>query len=286
MSRARTGLVWGGVAGILAALLVGGPYLAYRLGGVSLLIDSIVYLAAFLFMATIIPILVLLKAPGISQTTQKLFGKLHFLLGQVAYGVGFLVQRDAGWALCRGRAVEPYTITANGDEYTIRYKVRLDGEWWPVAGAENMSVLGWRPFGILRDKTERTLQAVRVDDELRARKRDVLPSAAEIAGMDAIKSVGDGGETVLKEPVERGGTREVALTTADVPDEAWLVDLKQLYARGIERVGDIKLVEKAEEITMRNDTKGGAMANRPLVGSIVGLILGIITGYVILGGMS
>jgi len=67
--------------------------------------------------------------------------------------------------------------------------------------------------------------------------------------------------------------------------EYWLVDLKRYWSRGLEQMGDIGLIEKVEEVTMRDEAVGGKNeTKRIIVGSLVGLVLGVGTGYVVMIG--
>jgi hypothetical protein len=48
-------------------------------------------------------------------------------------------------------------------------------------------------------------------------------------------------------------------------------------------MGDISNIEKSEEVAMRKQAKESSTAgNQVLIGSLVGLILGIATGYVVM----
>lgn len=270
LAKLKRGVGWGVGATITLGLIGGVLYLSYQLAGP---IATIAYTVLFLVSATFVPTLVFLKVPPMLGFLKNLFGKSHFVLGQVAYGVGVLVQGHREWHLRPGRK-------RNG-----AYEVYLNGEWQPIDDDGNVSILGWKPFIVTTTKDEYTFDDVRVDDEFEQRARDQGPSAADIANTDVSQLVQDGGGRALNEGVERGGFEERPITAADLSEDTWLVDLKRLYARGLEQVGDINLIEKAEEITMRNDARSGVASGWEVqIGLAVGLLIGVATGYVMTAG--
>jgi hypothetical protein len=179
----------------------------------------------------------------------SMLGKLHLILGAFAFGRVVLVQFDDRFDLC------PATET----------QVYIGGEWHEIKGGKtNWSILGWRPFGILRFKDEQTLRDARVDTK-----------AARDRGAAA-----DGGT------ITRGGYAESDAPLETGIDGKWVIDLKRVFSRGIKRIGDISLIETAEEITSREHAKEGVMSGlESVLAPVVGIILGIATGYVLLGGI-
>lgn len=250
----------GALVGIFTVL-----FLSWNLAGP---IDTIVYAYLFVFGASFLPTAVLLGAPSFPRSLKSIFGKLHFTLGQMAFGVGYLVQREDRWEMCPGTRDEVY----------------VDGMWHDIEGGKtNLSVLGWKPFGILRYKTEQTLKEERVEfEERRTKDRSI----DEIATANVSELVSDGGQGTPRPTVERAGIKEQAPHPSAVGRDEWLIDLKRLFNRGLKKFGDIALIEKAEEVTMRAEAQSSKVDGmEAIVGSIVGLILGLMTGYVMLGGV-
>jgi galactitol-specific phosphotransferase system IIC component len=60
-----------------------------------------------------------------------------------------------------------------------------------------------------------------------------------------------------------------------------VVDLKRLYRTGLARVGNIDLLETSEEQTMRQEV-GTSTASKwsHMIGIVLGLLIGVIAGYV------
>lgn len=229
-------------------------------------ISTIVYVMLFVFGASFLPTAVLLGAPSFPRSLKSVFGKLHFTLGQMAFEVGYLVQREDRWEMCPG----------------TRDEVFIDDRWHEIEGGKtNLSVLGWKPFGILRYKTEETLQEERVDLEQTPRQ-DM--SINDIASADVSQIVGDGGRETPT--IERAGIPEHPPKPSVVGEGEWLIDLKRVFNRGLKKFGDISVIEKAEEVTMRKEAKSSSVSGmEAIIGSIVGLVLGLATGYVMLGGV-
>ncbi len=163
-----------------------------------------------------------------------------------------------------------------------RDEVFVDEEWHEIEGGQtNLSVLGWKPFGILRFKTDETLREERVEFEDRPQQDW---SVDEIATAEVSELVSDGGQS--RPTIERAGVEEIVPKRSDVGSNEWLIDLKRVYNRGLKKIGDISIIEKAEEVTMRAEARGSKVDGmEAIVGSIVGLILGLATGYVMLGGV-
>lgn len=248
------------VSAILTAIAGGVLYLSWRLSG---LVDTIVYAFLFLVGVSFIPTTILFLGPSFPRSFKAIFGKLHFMLGQIAFGTGYLVQRTDKWEMCPGS----------------KDRVFIDDEWHEIDGGQtNFSVLGWKRFGVLRYKTEETLKEERVDN---TRQREW--SLEEITNASTTELVGDGGNT---HQITRGGYTELMPDMASLRSNEWLIDLKKVYSKGLKKIGDIDLIEKAEEIQMRKEAKSSRAGGwEPVIGSIVGLIIGVATGYVLLGGV-
>lgn len=213
-------------------------YLSYQLTG---LLNTIVYTILFVLSFGLIPMLIGLlgkETPG-----NVALGKFHFVLAQFAAGEGYLVQTKGSYEMCPGGG--------DGECYW------LNGTWHDIeSGKQNMTVLGWKPFGIIHHKSDETLNDVRVD-----------PAA-----------ISDGGSS----EVERAGIAEKPPNPSVTGlDGSWLVDLKRLYRTGLQRVGNIDLVATAEEQTMRDEVDMSFTdKNTMLISSVVGVILGVIVGFV------
>lgn len=208
-------------------------------------IATVVYAFLFLFALTFFPVLIGLlggSLPGASKV-----GKLHIILGQFAYGRGVLLQLEDRFEW----------VPATSDEFYF------DGEWHEINGGEtNWSVVGWRPFGIIRYKEGETFESVRVDTTAGGPQRP------------------DGGT------VKRGGFEEATPPAETGLDGKWVLDLKRMYSHGLKKIGDIEVIEKAEEIATRRNAEDSITSGwEPIIGSVVGLIIGLATGYVMLGGV-
>jgi len=180
-------------------------------------IATMVYAILFVLALGIMPIIIYM----LGAATPQFIGKLHFILGSVAFDHHYLVQRETGWEWCPGE----------------RGRVWIDGEWRNIdAGETNLSVLNWRPFGVLRDKEQDTWVDERVDTAAQRFKpeRETDPTT-------------DGGQ----DTVVRAGVREVDQPEISGLDGTWLLDLKRMYSRGLKQIGDIELIETAEEVIER-----------------------------------
>lgn len=228
----------GSMLGVLAAL-----YITFRLAGA---FATILYVFLFVMFLTLAPLLINLLGNAMPGST--MMGRGHIILGAFAFNNHYLVDRGTRWEWCPG------------DED----RVYIDEEWHDIdGGLENKSVLGWRPFGILRYKDDdETLQEVRVDEKaLSLRDRDADVTA-------------DGGS------IERGGYHQQEKDIVSGVDGTWLVDLKRVYSRGVKKIGDIEIIETAEEIIERgqiNDSKLGL--DNPTVTFFASLVFGVITGF-------
>lgn len=228
------------------------------------ILATIVYAFAFLIGLTAIPTTILLLGPSMPKFLGGMLGKLHFILGQLAYGTGYLVQRDDRWELCPGTTNQVY----------------IDGEHHDIPdGTSNLNVLGWQPFGILRYKDEESLERLRVDrggvsaDGGRATRAGFDEASPwKPQEMDA--------ET--KQQLQRLG---VDPESASASAGGWWIDLKRVYARGVRHIGDIDIIEAAEQIMMRKTAREGRVSGyEPYIATFVGIVLGVLTAYVLLGG--
>ena len=133
----------------------------------------------------------------------------------------------------------------------------LDGDWRPVEdGLTNRTVLGWRPFGFVLDKEDHD-----------------FTGAVE-------RTATDGGQPTI----ERGNVQEAAGGAGQYVNGI-LVDLKELYGKGLDRIGNYELVDRAETEAMRDEV-GTSKASEwsAIIGGIVGLILGVMTAYLYFAG--
>jgi len=252
----------GGVTVILAAV-VGVAMLAGPL-------EAVVYLVLFGVGVGLVPAMIALGAPSFPRAMRGIVGSLTFTLGQLANGIGILVQHQRGWQMHAGRRRDDGTL-----------EVYLDDHGWQPVIDDELTRLGWAPFGIMLDTVGQDLREYRVDTgELSARENgSSLPDdPVDWSVVPDQPTTTDGGTGV-----ERGGFHEVS--TPAPPDDGWVLDLKQVWTRGLAKVGDVALFEKVEEVTMRKQAKQSRSSGYgAVVGTIVGLVLGILTGYVMLGG--
>lgn len=235
--QAKLGYV--GVAVFLAAVAAFALSVIYN--GV---VATIVYSVLFVFTLTAIPTAI--GVLGEAVPGNGTLAKLQIVLGAMAYNHHYLVQREDKWEW------------APGDED----HVYIDGVNHEIEGGfENKSVLGWRPFGILRYKEEGSLEQVRVDDQAEM-------VADGVGGFDRESY----GNYQVKHPSE-------------IDHDGWLVDLKRVYSHGVRKVGDIDLIETAEEIIERGQVDDSAITGwRPVIGSLVGMAMGAILAYALTAG--
>jgi len=214
-------------------------YLSYLYNGA---VATAVYAFVFLVCATGLPMAISLLGDGVPFSTA--LGRGHIVLGAFAFGTHYLVQREDGYEWCPGDEQQVY----------------IDGEYHPVSGREHMSVLGWRPFGILRYKDDDTWAPIRGDTD---------------ATDGDEQAVSDGGAAV-----ERGGYEQTERPIVSGVDGDWLVDLKKLYTPGLLSFGDIDVIEVAEQIIERGQVNAEQLGGsyRPFIETVVGLILGLAAG--------
>lgn len=230
------------IIGLLGAT-AGVWYLSWTLAGP---IATLVYFFLFAFAFACLPGLIFMFGAGFPGSTA--LGSLHLILGAFAFGRHVLVQTSDGWDWCPARDDAIY----------------VDGEWRPIEGGfEHWSVLGWRPFAVALLKEDGTLGDVRVDTRA---ERD---TKRRVTATDGAGDQSRGGYTAVAPPIRSGD------------DGTWVVDLTRLFAGGIRQIGDIELIETAEEIMMREESHGSSSSWwQSFIGGVVGLIIGVVTGYV------
>lgn len=216
-------------------------------------INTIIYFLLFGVSLTFLPVLIYLKFVPSALGIKAGVGKLHFVMAQVASGVGWLVQVNERIEYCPG------------DEEGFYY----EGDWYRDVddAVRNSTVLGWMPFKMAYFKDDDSLKEFRVDPANEVRS--------------GIPTTADGGYTV-----ERGDGLIEKRPDASVSgmDDTWLVDIKRLFSEGIEQFGDIDLVDTTEEITMRKEAKSKNISGwKPIIGASVGLLIGILTGVLMMG---
>jgi len=247
-----------GATAVLLTVVVGALGLTYYLAGP---VGLVVYSILFVLGAGGVPGLIYALGPSMPALLGKPLGRGMFVLQQMSMGTGYLVEFDREYRMCPGREGEVYA----------------EGEWREVNGLENMTVAGWQPFGTVRYKDEETLEEVRVDSVAADGGR---PSAAKIATMSAGDVVAKPG-TRDSSRDKRGGYEGASKPTNP---HGWVLDLVKVYSSGLRKLADIASIEKSEEVAMREQAKEGVTGgNQALIGSIVGLIMGAITAYLIMG---
>lgn len=207
------------------------------------IVATILYAFLFVMSAILFPMAIGLFGSAVPN----FIGKLHLILGAVAFDHHYLVQRENHWDWCPGD----------------RGRVWIDGEWHEISeeSQSNYSVLGWRPFGILRYKEDSTWTEYRADTKATKNR-----GTAET----------DGGRS----GVERGGIKEATPPAVTGIDGTWVLDLKRVYSRGIKKIGDVELIETAEEVIERGEVGGGRLSGTsPLVENMAMLILGVLVGF-------
>lgn len=224
---------------------VGALYGSYVFNG---LIDTIAYAVVFIFAIALIPTTIAIAGAGVPFNAA--LGRAHIVLGAFAFGHHYLVQREDRWEWCPG------------DEQ----QVFIDDEWKDIEGGfGNKSVLGWRPFGILRYKEDGSLRQVRADQAASKRRNGTAADGGLVDEVD--------------DDMARGGWQQARKPTVTGRGGTWLVDLKRVYSSGIKRIGDIELIETAEEIIERGQVNdSGIGGHGPMLTFVVSLILGILVG--------
>lgn len=227
------------------AAVVGTLYGSVRFNGI---VNTLIYTVVFVVCLTFLPTIIGIAGAGVPGSTA--LGKAHIVLGAFAFREHFLVERADRWELCPG----------DGE------RVYIDDEWHDIEGGlEYKSVLGWRPFGIIPYKSDETWANVRVDNK----------AVNERSG-----AATDGG--AIDEAEERAGWSLRDQPTVTGKGSTWLLDIKRIYSSGIRDIGDIDLIETAEEIIERKQVNDPTISDNPTVTFFVAMILGIIIGGVVL----
>lgn len=232
------------IVAALALFLVVEWFLVQWLG----IIDALVYSVMFIIGVALFPFLLALLGAEIPMNAA--IGRVHILLGAIAFNHHYLVDRGDKWEWCPGEEERVY----------------IDGTWYGIDGGfENRSVLGWRPFGILRVKDEETFKEVRSDTKAERDRRGHGTTT-------------DGGVV----EISRGGYDEADETLKTGTDGTWVIDLKRLFSRGVRKIGDVELVETAEEVIERGEVTPSTLEGwRPVIGVIIGLTMGSGFGYML-----
>jgi len=209
-------------------------------------VNAILYTFGFLMAMAAVPLLVLFL--GSATPGSGTLGKLHMVLAHVAYRYPYLLDRGDKYEYAPG--------TENA--------VWIDGEYHDIeSGQDNRTVLGWRPFGIVLDKTTVDLVDKRADTK-----------AEKERGHSA-----DGGS------IQRGGYESVQEPAVSGIDGQWVIDLKRVFSRGVKRIADIDIIETTEEVTQRNQSQVGKFSRwRSEITFLVSLVLGAGMAYIMLGG--
>lgn len=238
--QAKRGVALGIVVLAVVGALVG---LVVWLGALT----AILYVFLFVVAVTFLPFGINLAGAAIPGATS--LGKGHFVLAAFAMDHHYLVDRGDRWEHCCG--------DENG--------VYIDGDYKEITdGLDNKSVLGWRPFGILRYKDEETLLQERVDG-VAEQKRGCRASA-------------DGG--VPDSEVVRGGFPTAEPMIESGLDGTWVVDLKRVFTRGLKKLGDIEIIETTEEIVERGQVDDSRIGNMsPALTFFISIALGVMTGF-------
>jgi len=235
--------VSGGV-GVLAVLWVFWTYVYGPL-------DTVLYVFALIFGLTLIPGAILLL--GNALPGNGLLGRLHIVFAHIALRYPYLLDRGDRFEYAAGTEEQVWIEADDGT-----------AEYYPIeSGHSNRTVLGWRPFGIVLDKTQVDLAEKRIDT---AASRD-RPT--------------DGGQ------IERGGFKEVSPQPVESGiDGTWIVDLKRVFSRGVRKIGDTEILETTEEVTQRNQSREGKLSGwRSVIGSLLGMVLGASMAWAMFGGV-
>jgi len=223
----------------LALVLLAALYISLRFNGA---LATVVYAITFVVAATFIPSVVTVLRGGVPFGGA--IGGLQMTLGQFCYGVGYLVEFEDRYEWCPGTEESVY----------------IDGAWRDIeSGQQNLTQLGWKPFGMIHWKPE---------NEQAHPFSDYQPHAESGASTD-------GGV----DSVTRGGAKQASLEKAQ-QQRGPVVDMKRVMNSNVRKFGDTELIERVEEIIERGEVQDSQRsAYGPMIGSIVGLVIGIIVGY-------
>lgn len=270
----RTGVLRSVASVALLAVAIGTLVVSYQLAGP---IATVAYAVLFLLGLTLLPVSILL----FGQIVPNSLGTGMFILGQLAFGEGWLVQHDDGWQMHPGR-------TRDG-----RSEIYLGGHWHPLDADSKKTVLGWAPFGILLRKTKETMAEARPARQGAGVDLDALDADERVA-VETMQDVGvDVGKLGIQQATRSDGGEDVTVVKRGEIEQVqrdyqrrheWVLDLKRWWSEGLSRMGDIDVVEKIEEVTMRNEAMADANRRRnTYIGVAVGLVLGVLTGMLSMG---
>lgn len=261
---------------VLVAVVAGVLYFSWTYAGP---VATIVYVIAFLVGASILPGTVF----TLRDMTPDFLGRFYFAFGQLAWGGSWLVQTGDGWELCPGRE-------ADGVE-----QYYFDGEWHTLADTSHKTRLAWGDFGVVWHKQRGDLAQYRADDHVADDYQELTESDSDDGLRDVITAdisdvlpadaftEAESDDAESSAAVSDGGHRRVE-TTLD-PDLAakpglWIVHLRDYWTDRIEAIGGVDLLEDVERVIQREEAVDtGASGKRIWIGSLLGLLLGAMTGY-------
>jgi hypothetical protein len=168
------------------------------------------------------------------------------VLTAFAFDHHYLVDMGDRWEWCPG---DEDSVYVEGEH------IEIDGD------TSKRSVFGWRPFGILRYKDADTYTDIRVDEHALSQRSDTAT---------------DGGSATI----ERGGFLEADKPIETGIDGKWIVDLKRVFNRGVSKIGDIDIIETAEEIVERGQVNDGRIQNmNPAITLFISIAFGVMVGF-------
>jgi len=227
--------------GFVIATVVAILALSVVLAGI---IATVVYAFVFLMSLTFLPLLISLLGNALPGSAA--LGKGHIVLTAFAFDHHYLVDMGDRWEWCPGDEDSVYIEGRH---------IEIDGD------TSKRSVFGWRPFGILRYKDADTYGDIRVDEAALSQRTD---------------AAADGGTRTL----ERGGFREADRPIETGLDGKWIVDLKRVFNRGVSKIGDIDIIETAEEIVERGQVNDGRLQTMsPAITFFIATAFGVAVGF-------
>lgn len=270
--RLTTAVTWRRVRITLGVLLaIATPtiavYMVYDL--TESVLDTAVYTLTFLFTASIIPIMINLL--GAATPGGASLGKGHFIIGNIAARYPYLVQKAGEYRLCIGREDAYY----------------LDGEWHKIDdGERNRTILGWREVGFIWHKLPKDVDNERADTGIAdggdaviqrgGQKAVARPSMDSLACPSCESTVG----TDTKFCPNCGNPIE--MDTRITRPDGWLISVHRLYGKGLEMIGNINLLETAEEQAKRDEVSAGIVDEWSRVLAVIVMFpLSFIGGYIV-----
>lgn len=205
------------------------------------------------------PIAIFLSAPTLPLSIKRIWGKILFVGGQLTQGASVLDKP----------ADAPYELRAAKARYEEgESEILADGEWVPLKGpGKRWTRLGKAPFGITWEKDDAAFRGI----------------AANFDEEEVREVIADGRGAVYAD--ERGGYEHFTPHTGAGERDRWMVMIDRVISRW-RRAGAPDLLETAQRKALgKHGGNTAELSNKQLILASLGSItLGVITGYIVMGG--